>query len=63
MLIGKRACMGESLARNTFYLFTAALVKTFNFSAVSHKLLPTLEPINDFTLNCEGFETVILRRN
>ena len=55
--------MGESLARNTFYLFTAALVKTFNFSAVSHKLLPTLEPINGFTLNCEGFETVILRRN
>ncbi len=59
---GKRQCIGESLAKNTYYLFVAALVKTFHFSAVAEQPLPTLNPLNGFTLGYEGFLAVTHRR-
>ena len=59
---GKRQCLGESLAKNTYYLFVAALVKTFRFSAVAGQPLPTLNPLNGFTLGYEGFLAVTHRR-
>jgi methyl farnesoate epoxidase / farnesoate epoxidase len=55
---GKRMCIGEPLAKNTYHLFVAALVKTFRFSAVAGQPLPTLNPVNGFTLGYEGFLAV-----
>ena len=55
---GKRMCIGEPLAKNTYYLFVAALVKTFRVSAVAGQPLPTLNPVNGFSLGYEGFLAV-----
>nr|QST15065.1 CYP370A3 protein [Diaphanosoma celebensis] len=60
---GKRSCPGESLAKNTFYLFLTSLVKKYNFSAVGGQPLPTLNPRNGFTLGYEGFEAVVTLRD
>ena len=60
---GKRMCPGESLAKNTFYLFLTSLVKTFEFSAVSDQPMPTLNPRNGFTLGYEAFEAVVKPRD
>lgn len=51
-------CLGEPLTRNSYFLFTAALVKTFHFSAVPGEQLPTLEPVAGFTLAYDGFKAV-----
>ena len=59
---GKRECLGKSLAINTFFLFVAALVKSFNFSRVAGEELPTLDPINGFTLGYQGFSAVVESR-
>ena len=59
---GRRMCLGESLARNTYFLFTAALMKTFRFERVKGQAEPTVEPINGFTLGYQGFPAVISTR-
>nr|QST15064.1 CYP370A2 protein [Diaphanosoma celebensis] len=60
--IGKRTCLGEPVARNSFYLFVTSLIKSFTFSAVPGRPLPTLEPRNGFTLGYKGFEAVVASR-
>lgn len=55
-------CLGEALARNSYFLFTAALVK-FSFSPVTDEPLPTLEPINGFALGYDGFKAVVCIRS
>ena len=60
--IGSRNCLGESLARNSFYLFTTSLIKSFTFSPAPGQPLPSLEPINGFTLGYKGFEAVVSPR-
>nr|QST15063.1 CYP370A1 protein [Diaphanosoma celebensis] len=60
--IGKRTCLGEPVARNSFYLFVTSLIKSFTFSAVPGRPLPTLEPRNGFTLGYKGFEAVVAPR-
>jgi methyl farnesoate epoxidase / farnesoate epoxidase len=62
IITGKRYCIGESLARNCHYLFVAALVKTFQFTKVPGQPLPTLNPVNGFTLGYDGFLAVAMRR-
>jgi len=59
---GKRLCLGELLARNTYFLFTAALMKTFWFEMVKGQPAPTVEPINGFTLGYQGFPVLISPR-
>lgn len=49
-------CLGESLARNTYFLFTTSLLKSFIFQAVPDLPLPTLEPRLGFTLGYQGFQ-------
>ena len=61
-ITGKRECLGKSLAINTFFLFVAALVKSFTFSRVAGEELPTLDPINGFTLGYQGFSAVVESR-
>ena len=54
-------CLGESLARNTYYLFTAALVKTFQLKPVSNQL-PPIDPLHGFTNGYKGFKAIISQR-
>jgi len=60
--VGKRNCLGESLARNTYYLFTTAILKTFDVERVPSEPLPTLEPINGFTIGYQGFKAALRQR-
>jgi len=55
-------CSGESLAKNTYFLFTSALVKLFQFKPVPGQPLPTLDAINGVTLGYEGFKAVVVAR-
>ena len=56
-------CLGEALARNTFYLFTTALLKTFNFGGVPNGPLPTLDPVRGIINTYEGFKALVVLRN
>ncbi|EFX83937.1 hypothetical protein DAPPUDRAFT_194538 [Daphnia pulex] len=58
--IGKRICLGESLARNTVFLFTAALAKTFEFKSLPNKPPPTLEPTIGFVSGPQPFKAVVV---
>lgn len=62
-MTGKRACLGEPLARNTFFLFMAGLVKTFDFQPVADEPLPTLEPIAGIVLGPRPFKSVVSVRH
>jgi hypothetical protein len=55
--------LGEPLTRNSYFLFTSALVKTFHFSAVPGQPLPTLEPVVGFTSAYDGFKAVAKPRS
>lgn len=55
-------CLGESLAKNTYFLFTASLVKKFQFKSVPNRPLPSLDPNNGFTLGYKGFEAIVVPR-
>ncbi|EFX83753.1 hypothetical protein DAPPUDRAFT_301662 [Daphnia pulex] len=60
---GKRICLGESLARNTLYLFVTSLVKSFQFQAIPNEPLPTLDPRMGFVQVYAPFKAVIKSRN
>lgn len=62
MYLGKRMCAGEPLANNTYFLFTAALIKSFKFKPINDQPLPTLDPVNGFTLGFKGFKAVVIPR-
>ena len=55
-------CLGEPLARNTYYLFVAALTKRFQFKAVQGSDLPSLDPLVGLTLAYDGFKAVVTPR-
>lgn len=60
--VGKRICLGEPLARNTIFLFTAALAKTFEFKSLPNKPPPTLEPTIGLGSGPKPFQAVVLPR-
>ncbi len=60
--VGKRLCLGESLAKNTYFLFTTALFKKFRLEAIPNEPLPSLQPTNGLTLGYQGFKAVALPR-
>jgi len=61
--VGKRNCVGESLAKNTYFLFTTSILKMFHIERVPNEPLPTLDPINGFTLGCKPFKAVLRERS
>lgn len=61
-IIGKRMCSLDSLAKHTYYLFVAALVKKFKFQAAPNEPLPTPDPLNGLTLGYMGFKAVVTPR-
>lgn len=60
--LGKRQCLGEPLARNSFFLFTTALVKAFQLKAIPDRPLPTLEPLTGVTNGYHGFQAIVTPR-
>ena len=57
-------CLGESTARNAYYLFVTSLIKTFNFENMANMPLPILDPVNGLHLSYEGFQAKLsLREN
>ena len=56
-------CAGESLAKMTFFLFVASLVKTFQFKVVENEPLPTLVPNAGLALSYQGFKAVVVSRS
>ena len=55
-------CLGEPLARNTVFLFVAALAKTFEFKPIQNQPPPTLEPDVGFVLSPKPFKAVAIPR-
>jgi len=60
--IGRRKCLGESLARMENFLFFANIFRTFKFSQVGDEL-PSLEPDVAFTNGPYPFKTKITVRS
>jgi len=42
--VGRRACMGESLARDSLFLFTSLIVQNFTLAVPEGREMPTLGP-------------------
>nr|QST15071.1 CYP370C2 protein [Diaphanosoma celebensis] len=57
--IGKRACLGESLAKMEFYLFAAALLQKFKFKFPADQPQPTLAPHCGGVLSPKPYEVLI----
>ncbi|KAL6101137.1 uncharacterized protein ACO6RY_08125 [Pungitius sinensis] len=58
---GKRACVGEHLARMELFLFFTALLQRFTFSPVPGEM-PSLEGVMGFTYSPEKFRILALPR-
>jgi len=62
-ILGKRSCLGESLARNIYFLFVASVVKSFELEPASDEPAPTLDPVGGFILVYDGFKAVLHPRH
>ncbi len=57
--MGKRVCLGESLARAELFLIFTTMIQKFKFAPVNPNNLPTLEPSGSFTLKTERYEVLV----
>ena len=55
-------CLGEPLARNSYFLFVTALASSFHLKSIENELLPTLETNSGITLSYQGFKAVVTPR-
>lgn len=60
---GKRVCIGEVLARNTFFLFFTSLLQEFWFSVPEGDPEPTLVPLPGFTIAPAPFRVKAAKRS
>lgn len=63
IISGKRSCLGESLARTSYFLFTTSIVKTFIFRSLPGSIsTPSLAPLDGFTLGHRPFQAFLTKR-
>ncbi|ODM98759.1 Methyl farnesoate epoxidase [Orchesella cincta] len=60
--VGKRSCLGESLAQSSLFLYFTTLVMNFKFETVPGHLSPSEEPVLGFTLSPMPYNTVVTCR-
>jgi cytochrome P450 len=60
--VGKRACVGEALAKNEIFLFLAFIFQRFNVSLDPSNVNPSLEPTVAFTLMPPDHKLVFSQR-
>lgn len=54
--LGKRSCIGESLARMELFIFFSSLMQKFSFSSSNQSEAPTLDPIAGITMAPRPYE-------
>lgn len=59
---GRRKCLGETLAKNTVFLFTACLLQKFQFILSPGHLEPTLDGIDGFTIAPPDISVIAVKR-
>ncbi|KAK7101305.1 cytochrome P450 2J1-like [Littorina saxatilis] len=60
--IGRRVCLGESLARMELFLYLATLIQRFRFLPPGQEPLPSLEGIMGFTISPAPFKVRAIPR-
>jgi cytochrome P450 len=60
---GKRVCIGESMARDSLFLFLTGLLQHFKFEAEKDVPLPTLVPHYSLTLSPQPFHVIMTERS
>ncbi len=58
--MGKRSCLGESLARMELFLIFASLLQKFHFKPSHEESLPTLVPNVGFIRSCKNYQCFVV---
>merc|ERR1719193_632199 len=61
--VGKRLCLGESLAKSEVFIIFTRLMQQFTFSSCPDYPLPSYDPVPGFVMNPKPFHTRILPRS
>jgi methyl farnesoate epoxidase/farnesoate epoxidase len=61
--VGKRACLGETLAQTTVFMAFTTLLRNFRFEPIPGKPLPSTEPIFGMILAPQRYEVIVKARN
>jgi cytochrome P450 len=61
--LGKRRCIGESLARGNLFLMCTTLLQNFYFEVPPGHDLPSDEPVEGATATVQDYEALIVLRN
>ena len=62
LILGKRSCIGESLARMELFLFTSALLQKFTFTLPTDEPTPSLEPDGFIVMTPKPFKIILQLR-
>lgn len=60
--IGKRQCLGESLAKAELFLIFANLLRNFEFRMVENEPKPSTERLYGLTVSPKKYKCVVLKR-
>ncbi|KAG8238123.1 hypothetical protein J437_LFUL012737 [Ladona fulva] len=62
VISGKRACLGESLARNNLFLFFTCLMQKYSWRIPEGEQRPSDEPVGNITIVSKPFKVQVLPR-
>ncbi|CAL8129066.1 unnamed protein product [Orchesella dallaii] len=60
--MGKRVCIGETLARHTMFTFFTAIMQRYSITPAEKYKVPEVKPVKGYTLNPEPFYTYVQPR-